>query len=117
MKGRSLWARAGFSLAGLREAWRRERSFRDLVMAGVVVGIVLAAVGAGEAEWALVIVALTIALGLELANGAIEAVADRLHPEQHADIGAAKDMASAAVFLANCVLGGLTVWVAARNVL
>ena len=117
MKGRSLWARAGFSLAGLRTAWRRERSFRDLVLAGGVVGIALAAVGARGVEWALVLVALTLALGLELVNGALEAVADRLHPEQHADIGAAKDMASAAVFLANVALFGLTAWVAARNVL
>ncbi|HUQ12925.1 MAG TPA: diacylglycerol kinase [Novosphingobium sp.] len=115
MKGRSLWGRAQFSLAGLREAWRRERSFRDLVVAGAVALVLLALVGARDVEWALVGLALAVALGMELVNGALEALADRLHPEQHRDVGAAKDMASGAVFLANCALGGLTVWVVARH--
>ncbi len=117
MKGkRSLWARAGFSLAGLREAWRRERSFRDLVAGGAAALLALAVVGARGFEWAVVILAWTLALGLEMMNGALEAIADRIHPEQHRDIGAAKDMASGAVFIANCALAGLTLWVIARHV-
>jgi len=48
-------------------------------------------------------VALLLVLGLaaELINGALEASLDRLHPGHDPEIGAAKDMASAALLVIN----------------
>jgi diacylglycerol kinase (ATP) len=48
------------------------------------------------------IVSVTIALvlALKLLNGALEAVIDHLHPQQHPEIGAAKDMLAGAVLIA-----------------
>lgn len=37
----------------------------------------------------------------ELMNAALETLADRLHPERHPEIGAAKDMAAGAVLAAS----------------
>jgi diacylglycerol kinase len=58
-------------------------------------------------------VAMLLVLGLaaELFNGALEAALDRLHPGEDAEIGAAKDMASAALLVIN--VAALVVFVGA----
>ena len=114
-KNNSLWSRARISLIGLRETWRRERSFRLLALAAAAAAGLLAWVDAAPFEWAVAALAMSVALGMETMNAALEALADRMHPERHPEIGAAKDMASSAVFIANCVAGGLIVWIVWRN--
>ena len=53
--------------------------------------------------WSLtVVVLLVLGLVVELLNGALEVLLDRLHPNQDGEIGAAKDMASAAALVINC---------------
>ena len=44
---------------------------------------------------------LSVGFAAELLNGSIEALLDRLHPERDPEIGAAKDMGSAAVLVVN----------------
>ena len=93
--------RLGHGLAGIRHGWHRERSFRDHV---VIAGLVVAALSYARpapAWWAAAALALGIGLALELFNGALEALADHLHPDRHAEIGAVKDMASGGVLLVN----------------
>lgn len=51
---------------------------------------------------ALFLLSAATGVAFELSNSALEALADRLHPEHHVEIGRAKDMASAAAFVANC---------------
>ncbi|MCS6786646.1 MAG: diacylglycerol kinase family protein [Thiobacillaceae bacterium] len=79
----------------------RQRNFRiHLTIAGAVVlaglGLRITAV-----EWALVILCFGLVLGLEAANSALEALADRLHPAHDRMIGQAKDLAAGAVLLAS----------------
>ena len=52
--------------------------------------------------WTLTVaVLLVLGLVIELINGALEVLLDRLHPDQDPEIGAAKDMASAAALIIN----------------
>jgi len=57
--------------------------------------------------WALVALAVAVVLAAELANTALERLADRLHPEKHPEIKVAKDCMAAAVLVAS--LGALAV--------
>ena len=93
--------RAAYGIAGLRRAWRRERAFRSQVLLAALALAILAAVGTSPLGWAVMVFALGAAIGIEAINAAIEALLDRLHPEHHPEIGAAKDIASAAAFVTN----------------
>jgi diacylglycerol kinase (ATP) len=57
--------------------------------------------------WALVAVTVAAVLAAELVNTALEQLADRLHPEQHPQIKAAKDCGAAAVLV--CSIAALAV--------
>jgi undecaprenol kinase len=101
MKNRSFRQRLSFATAGLSAGWRRERSFRTQVVAGVVVLCVLVALRASAIWGAVVVLATGLVLAAELFNAALEALVDRLHPEIHPEIRAVKDMAAAAVLVAS----------------
>ena len=118
-KGRNHYQRLMFALAGMRHAWRNERSLRlqTLALAGVIA--VLAWLRPPAIWWALAALACALVLAAELANTAIEALVDHLHPDVHPAIRVVKDCAAAAVLVAS--LGALAVaaafaawWWAAR---
>ncbi|MCC6631212.1 MAG: diacylglycerol kinase [Gammaproteobacteria bacterium] len=101
MKGQSLFRRMGFALAGLRDAFRREASFRTHLLATAVVLITLAVTRASIIWWAIGVLAIGLVLVAELLNSALETLADRLHPERHPEIRSMKDMAAGAVLIAS----------------
>ncbi len=90
----------GYSLAGFAACWRHEAAFRQ-ELAGLVVLLPLALyLGQDGVERALLVGSLLLVPLAELFNSAIEAVVDRFGGEQHELSGRAKDIGSAAVFLA-----------------
>ena len=98
---RAMLRRARDSLSGLREGWSRDRAFRSHVAFSALALATLVVVQP-PTPWVLAcVVLLAIGLAAELINGAVEALLDRLHPETHSAIGAAKDMSSAAAFVIN----------------
>ena len=101
MKGQSLIKRTGFALAGLRDAVRREASFRTHLLAMEVVLITLTATQASIFWWAIGVLTMGLVLVAELLNSALETLADRLHPDRHPEIRAMKDMAAGAVLIAS----------------
>lgn len=101
MKNQSLMARLGFAFAGIRTVWRREKSFRSQCMLGLVGAAMTAALRPGWAWVALIALAMGLVLALELVNGALEYLIDRVHPEIHDEIKHAKDAAAGAVLLAS----------------
>jgi diacylglycerol kinase (ATP) len=109
VKNSPIHRRIGYSLSGLREGWRRERSLRTHAACWGAVLLLMAALRPAPIWWGLVPLCFAIGLALELLNGAVEAVLDVLHPAHHPQIGAAKDMASAAAFVANCAAAVLVV--------
>lgn len=90
-----------WSLQGLRAAWMHESSFRLEVYLLVVMAPLALWLGQSGLERALMIGSCLLVLAAELLNSAIEAVIERYGPEHHELAGRAKDMGSAAVFLAD----------------
>ena len=91
---------AGYSWAGLRAAFKHEAAFRqELALCLVMIPLALW-LGQTGVERALMIGSLLLVLIVELLNSAIETVVDRFGGEQHELSGRAKDIGSAAVFIA-----------------
>ncbi len=99
----------GFSLAGLRAAYRHEQAFRLELL--VLVFVVPLGLWLGETgvQRALMIGSWCLVLVVELLNSAMEVLVDRLWPERNELAGRAKDMGSAAVFCA--IVLACVVWV------
>jgi diacylglycerol kinase (ATP) len=94
-----------FSLAGLRTAWQHEAAFREeLILVAVLVPTSFW-LGSNAVEYVLLIGSLMIVLIAELLNSALEAVVDRISAENHELSRRAKDMGSAAVFVALVLCG------------
>lgn len=90
----------GWSWAGLKAAWRFETAFRQECFVGVVLGPCALWLGQTGVERALLLGGLLWILGMELLNSSIEAAVDRCSEEHHPLAGRAKDLGSAAVFVA-----------------
>jgi len=100
MKNKPFHKRLAFAVAGILDGWRNERSFRThILFAAAAIGL-LCIVRPAPIWWAIVILTAGIVLALELINGALEALADHLHPEIHPSIRVMKDMAAGAVLIA-----------------
>ncbi len=101
MKNRPFRERVGFAVAGIVTVWHREPSFRiQLAMAGLGTAIVLA-LRPGWLWAALLLSSAVLVLSLEMANAALEYLADQVHPDIAPGIAAAKDAAAGAVLLAS----------------
>lgn len=100
-KERSLLRRSADGLKGLAQAWRREQSLRtQLVASASALAVVLFL--QPPIIWQLVLAAtMSVGIAAELLNASIEALLDRVHPDHDPEVGAAKDMSSAAVLVIN----------------
>lgn len=104
---------AGYSMKGFRAAWRNESAFRqEATLAALLVPCAFL-LGRTGAETGLLLATLAVVLITELLNSAIEAVVDRTGDEIDVLAGRAKDMGSAAVFVALAfvpVVWGCVAW-------
>lgn len=87
----------GYSLMGLRSAWRHESAFRQECTLGLIMLPFAFVLGQSAIQVALLIGACLIVLIVELLNSALEAAVDLMGHEFHDLAGRAKDMGSAAV--------------------
>ena len=95
------WRAFLWSMQGLRATWQVESSFRLEVYLFAVLAPLSCWLTASGVERAILIGSMMIVLIIEVLNSAVEAVVDRWGPELHELAGRAKDMGSAAVFLAD----------------
>lgn len=89
----------GYSLLGLRAAFKHESAFRQEIAAFIIMFPLSFWVGQTAVERALLIGSLFLVLIAELANSAIEAIVDRVGHEHHELSGRAKDIGSSTVLL------------------
>jgi diacylglycerol kinase (ATP) len=95
----------GSTFRGFRSAWREEEAFRQecvLALAVVPLGLWL---GDDGVERALLVGPMFLVLAVELVNSAVEATVDRIGIERHPLSAIAKELGSAAVFVAFLLLG------------
>jgi diacylglycerol kinase (ATP) len=93
-----------YSWQGLKAAYKNEEAFRQELMLAVVLIPLGLYLGEGGIEKVLLVVSVLLLLLVEVVNSAIEAVVDRFGGEQHELSGRAKDMGSAAVFIAIAIV-------------
>lgn len=99
----------GYSLDGLRAAYRHEDAFRQLsLLALLLVPLALFVVDASPLARALLVASSIATLIIELFNSAIEAAVDHTSLERHPLAKRAKDMGSAAQLLG--LVNLLLVW-------
>lgn len=96
----------GYSLSGLRLAWKDEAAFRQEVILAIILVPVAFMMPVGEIQRVLLVGSVMLVLVVEMINSAIEAVVDRVSLDIHPLAKKAKDMGSAAVLLtlANAIL-------------
>ena len=95
------WRAFLWSMQGLRATWQVESSFRLEIYLFVVLAPLACWLTSSGVERAILIGSMMMVLIIEVLNSAVEAVVDRWGPELHELAGRAKDMGSAAVFLAD----------------
>lgn len=93
----------GYSLKGLRAAWKSETAFRQEAIMVVIAIIVAFLLDVQWIERLLLISSMVLIAIVELLNSAIEAVVDRIGTELHELSAKAKDIGSAAVFISICL--------------
>ncbi|CAI8914332.1 MULTISPECIES: diacylglycerol kinase [unclassified Pseudomonas] len=91
---------SGYSLDGLRAAFTGEAAFRQLVLLNVILIPLTFILNVSRVEQAVLIAVCLLALIVELLNSAVEAAIDRISLDLHPLSKNAKDMGSAAQFVA-----------------
>jgi len=98
-----------YSWQGLVAAFRNEQAFRLEIYLLLVLAPLAFYLTDSSLERALMISSWLLVMTIELINSAIEAVVDRFGGEQHELSGRAKDIGSAAVFVALVI--SAAIWV------
>ena len=105
---RRIWNALGYSLSGLRAAYRNEDAFRqESLLAAVMIPVALSLPVPGI-DRALMIASVLMVLVVELLNSAVEAAIDRISLDRHRLSKRAKDIGSAAVLIA--LINVLATW-------
>ena len=90
----------GYSMKGLKSAWINEAAFRQELVLVLALMPLAGWLGNSLNEILLLICISWLVVIVEILNSAIEAVVDRVGSEHHELSGRAKDLGSAAVFIA-----------------
>lgn len=98
----------GYSIAGLKAAWKSEAAFRQEIVLLLILLPLAVWLGRSVLEVLVLVMVCVLVVIVELLNSAIEAVVDRVGEEYHPLAGRAKDIGSAAVFVS--VMLVVVVW-------
>ena len=90
----------GYSMKGLRAAFKHESAFRQETALLIILLPLAIFLGQNIVDYSILIGSLLLVIIVELLNSAVEAVVDRVGDEHHKLAGRAKDIGSAAVFVA-----------------
>ena len=105
---RRVWNALFYSMAGLAAAFKHEAAFRQEVLLAAILIPLAFFLSASSVGRALMLGSVLLLLIVELLNSALEATVDRISVEDHPLAKRAKDIGSAAVFVA--LLNVVLVW-------
>jgi len=103
-----VWNAFHYSMEGFRAAYKNEDAFRQETWLAVILIPTALFLPVGMIGRAMMIASVLLVLIVELLNSAIEAAVDRISLDHHRLAKRAKDIGSAAVFVA--LLNVLVVW-------
>lgn len=103
-----VWNAFHYSMAGLAAAYRNEDAFRQEAWLAAVLIPVTLFLPVGALGKALMIASVLLVIIVELVNSALEATVDRISLDHHHLAKRAKDIGSAAVFVA--LVNVVVVW-------
>lgn len=89
----------GYSLLGLKAAFRHEAAFRQELFLAIIFLPLAFWLDVTPVQRTMMVAALILVMIIELLNSAIEAVVDRIGTEKHDLSGRAKDLGSAAILV------------------
>jgi diacylglycerol kinase (ATP) len=95
----------GYSFAGFRHAIKHETAIREELIILAVLVPVSAVLPVTDLEHLILVLTMMLVVLVEFLNSAIEATVDRISLERHPLAGQAKDLGSAAVFIAVLMWG------------
>ncbi|MCJ8162794.1 diacylglycerol kinase [Acinetobacter zhairhuonensis] len=95
---------ASYSIAGFKAAFQNEAAFRQIIYINLVLIPVTFFLNISRSEQAILIAVCLLAIIVELFNSALEAIVDRVSLERHPLSKNAKDMGSAAQFVALSII-------------
>jgi diacylglycerol kinase (ATP) len=101
-----------YSVAGFRHAARKEAAFQQELLLALILLPAAVMLPVPLLERLLLVLSMLFVLVVELLNSAIESTVDRISAERHPLSGQAKDMGSAAVFIAIAMSFGCWVVIA-----
>ncbi len=101
----------GYAIQGIVTAMS-EQNFRFHVLSAVIVVIAGLLTGLSIIEWIIIVLVITLVIGAEMFNTAIERVVDLVSPDYHPLAKQAKDIAAGAVlvFAACSVIIGILIF-------
>ncbi|TCB82231.1 diacylglycerol kinase [Acinetobacter sp. ANC 4173] len=95
---------AHYSIAGFKAAFQHEAAFRQIIYINLILIPITFFLNVSRSEQALLIAVCLLAIIVELFNSALEAIVDRVSLERHPLSKNAKDMGSAAQFVALSII-------------
>jgi len=90
-----------YAFRGLAALFCTQRNARIHLLAVVTVVTTGLFTGVSRTEWCILVICMAMVISLEALNSAIEKLADIVNPDYDSGIGAAKDLAAAAVLIAS----------------
>lgn len=103
-----LWRATGYSIDGLKAAWRNETAFRQELVSVILLLPLALWLGSDMLERALLVFSLFLIVITELINSALESAIDRIGLEKHELSGQTKNLGSAAVMIS--IFAAAAVW-------
>lgn len=94
----------GYSLAGFKAAYQHEAAFRQIIWINIILIPITFVLNVSNIEQAVMVAVCLLAIIVELFNSALEAVVDRVSLDLHPLSKNAKDMGSAAQFVAQAII-------------
>ncbi|MDQ9010533.1 diacylglycerol kinase [Acinetobacter gerneri] len=101
---RRIFNATSYSIAGFKAAFSNEAAFRQIIFINIILIPLSFFLDVSRGEQALMIAVCLLAIIVELFNSAIEAVVDRVSLEKNELSKNAKDMGSAAQFVALSII-------------
>lgn len=101
LRVKRLFKSFGYALHGLVKTFKEEQNLQVQTIAAVIVIVLAFFLKVKRLEWVILILVITLVILMEIANSAVERIADVLRPRINSYVKEIKDITAAAVMIAS----------------